>query len=225
MIAADPRQGGATWAVLQYVLGLQELGNEVYLIEPIQQSALQPAGAGLADSENADYFLRVAAEFGLRERAALLLAGTKQTCGLEYGQLQKVAQRADVLINISGMLTDENLTAPVPIRVYLDIDPAFNQLWSAVQGIDMRFAGHTHFVTIGQAIGEPDCPVPTCGLAWLKTLPPIVLARWPAANHISRDALTTVGNWRAYGSIEHQGGLYSQKMHYRRRVLSLPLLT
>src|SRR5437879_5146267 len=87
MIAADPRQGGATWAVLQYVLGLQELGHEVYLIEPIQNSAVQPVGAPLADSENADYFLRVAAQFGLRDHAALLLAGTKQTCGLDYGQL------------------------------------------------------------------------------------------------------------------------------------------
>src|SRR5258706_2007192 len=116
MIAADPRQGGATWAVLQYVLGLQELGNEVYLIEPIQQSALQPAGAGLADSENADYFLRVAAEFGLRERAALLLEGTKQTSGLEYGQLQKIDQSADVLINISRMLTVESPIGPVHIR-------------------------------------------------------------------------------------------------------------
>ena len=37
--------------------------------------------------------------------------------------------------------------------------PAFNQLWQA-QGIDMRFEGHTHFVTVGQAIGTPDCPVP-----------------------------------------------------------------
>lgn len=35
MIACDPHQGGATWAILQYVLGLRGLGHEVYLVEPI----------------------------------------------------------------------------------------------------------------------------------------------------------------------------------------------
>jgi len=35
MIAAHPWQGGATWAVLQYVLGFRRLGYEVYLVEPI----------------------------------------------------------------------------------------------------------------------------------------------------------------------------------------------
>ena len=50
-------------------------------------------------------------------------------------------------------------SAAIPVRVYLDLDPAFNQLWHD-QGIDMRFDGHTHFVTVGQAIGTPGLPRP-----------------------------------------------------------------
>jgi hypothetical protein len=222
MIAAQPRQGGATWAVLQYVLGLRRLGHEVYLVEPIPAPAVRPVGSTLAASVNARYFAGVMDAFALRERSALLLAGTTETVGLSYGRLQRIAQRADLLINISGMLTDQRLAAPIPIRVYLDIDPAFNQLWSFVQGIDMRFKGHSHFVTIGQAIGEADCPVPICGLPWLKTLPPIVLQHWPVAGRIRRNALTTIGNWRGYGSIEHQGVMYGQKAHSLRRFYSLP---
>ena len=42
-------------------------------------------------------------------------------------------------------------------KVYLDLDPAFNQLWHA-QGIDMHFDGHDRFVTVGQAIGTPELP-------------------------------------------------------------------
>ncbi|MGA2658856.1 MAG: hypothetical protein ABSH34_15245 [Verrucomicrobiota bacterium] len=225
MIAADPWQGGATWAVLQYVLGLRHLGYEVYLVEPIRQEALRPAGAPLAASRNAAYFARVTHEFELRDRSALLLPGTQQTCGLSYEQLRQVAQRANMLINISGMLTDPALLAPIPVRIYLDLDPAFNQLWSAVQGIDMRFAGHTHFVTIGQAIGEPGCSVPTCGLKWLQTFQPVVLERWPVATRIDHDALTTIGNWRGYGSIEHEGVIYGQKAHSLRRFFALPTMT
>ncbi len=33
MVAGDPHQGGATWAVLQYVLGFRRLGHDVVLVE------------------------------------------------------------------------------------------------------------------------------------------------------------------------------------------------
>lgn len=224
MIAGDPNQGGATWAVLQYLLGFQRLGHEVCFIEPVKETALRPVGAGLENSLNAPYFRRVAADFGL-EHSALLLAGTRQTVGLPYDELLRVSRRADLLVNISGLLTDEALIATIPRRIYLDLDPAFIQLWHAVQGIDMHFAGHTHFVTIGQAIGRPGCEVPTCGLDWITTPQPIVLEHWPVAGAISHDALTTVGNWRGYGSIEHQGVFYGQKAHSLRRFITLPTRT
>ncbi len=36
-IAATPWQGGATWAVLQYLLGLRRLGCGVYFVEPLDR--------------------------------------------------------------------------------------------------------------------------------------------------------------------------------------------
>jgi hypothetical protein len=225
MIAAEPWQGGATWAVLQYVLGLARLGHRVYLVEPIPAAAIRPRSSTLEASENAAYFRRVISDFNLTGQAALLMAGSHNTWGMSYTELSEIARRAHLLINISGMLCEESLMSHIPVRVYLDLDPAFNQLWSEVQGIDMRFAGHTHFVTIGQGLGEPSCPVPTCGLPWLKTRQPIVLDRWPAASHLAYNALTTVGNWRGYGSIEYQGVVYGQKAHSLRLFLRLPQLT
>jgi hypothetical protein len=56
-------------------------------------------------------------------------------------------------------------------------------------------------------------------------LPPVVLPFWPVADRIDYDALTTVGNWRAYGSIEHEGVLYGQKAHSFRRLFALPTET
>ena len=35
MMAANPHQGGATWAVLQDVFGLRALGHEVCFVEPV----------------------------------------------------------------------------------------------------------------------------------------------------------------------------------------------
>jgi hypothetical protein len=225
MIAADPGQGGATWAVLQYVLGFARLGHDVYFVEPVPESSLRPAGAALSQSENAAYFRQVSAEFGLEQKSALIRANTQETVGLTYRELLAIARRTDVLINISGMLKDQAMVERIPLRVYLDLDPGFNQLWHAVQSIDRGFAGHTHFVTIGQAVGRPDCHVPSCGLPWIPTLQPVVLAYWPVAKHIAYDALTTVGNWRGYGSIEHNGVFYGQKAHSLRRFFTLPSRT
>jgi hypothetical protein len=225
MIGGDPRQGGATWAVLQYLLGLRRLGHNVVFVEPVEEQALRPAGVALADSENAVYFHAVMEQFGFGPSAALLLAGTRETVGLSFTQLQQLTEQADVLINISGMLTDKALIETIGVRVYLDLDPGFIQLWQAAQGIDMRFDAHTHFVTIGQAIGQPDCPVPMCGRSWLTTPQPIVLSYWHVAVGPPRHGFTTVGNWRGYGSIEHQGVFYGQKAHSLRPLMNLPIRT
>ena len=213
MVAGDPHQGGATWAALQYVLGLRRLGHDVWLVEPVRE--LTPVSQR--------YFRRVAAEFGLEERAALL-ADDGETAGVSYQALREAAQGTDVLLNVSGLLRDPRLTEPIGIRVYLDLDPVFNQLWHE-EGLDVGFAGHTHHVTIGQAIGHDGCDVPACGLDWIPTLQPVVLEHWPPANGLRHDAFTTVGNWRAYGSVEADGTHFGQKAHALRELLELPRLT
>jgi hypothetical protein len=105
--------------------------------------------------------------------------------------------------------------------VYLDVDPAFNQLWAEVEGLDVGLEGHTHFATIGQHVGDPDCDVPTCGRTWIRTLPPVVLEHWPFATTSARHSFTTIGNWRSYGSIEHHGRVYGQRAHSLRRLAGI----
>src|SRR5262245_56049780 len=178
MIAAVPYHGGATWAVLQYVLGLRRLGHEVAFAEQVAPSAL--GGAPLAAWPNAGYAQAAAQRFGLDRDWALLEEGTTRTAGLRYEDLRARAASADVVINISGILTEEALMDSTALKVYLDLDPAFNQLWHA-QGIDMHFSGHDRFVTVGQAIGTPQCPVPTSGIEWIPTVPPVVIDDWPVA--------------------------------------------
>jgi Phosphotransferase enzyme family len=190
-LAGDPPQGGATWAVLQYVLGLERLGHEVSVVQPVDEPR----------PETEAYLARIISEFGVR--AILLQRG--RPCPFVPG--------TDVLINISGMLRDVALES-IPIRVYLDLDPVFNQLWH-LQGVDAGLDGHTHYATVGTR-------VPSCGLEWTSTLPPVVLECWPLGGSIEHDALTTVGNWRSYGPIEHAGVRYGQKAHSLRRLLDLP---
>lgn len=218
MVAGVPGQGGATWAVLQYLLGLRRLGHRVTLVEPVSA----PTGASLADSETATYCHAVMKAVGLGDDWALLEAGSDRTVGLEYDELLRRARGADLLLNVSGMLTDAAILEAVPMRAYLDLDPAFNQLWHDAEGIDMRFDGHTQFVTVGLALGADSCPVPTGGRHWIPTLPPVVLEEWAVVDEVRWPAFTTVANLRGYGSIDHGGVHYGQKVHSLRQVWGLP---
>jgi hypothetical protein len=214
MLAGDPGQGGATWAVLQYALGLRRLGHDVWLVEPIDALT----------REREAYFGEVVRAFGLAGRAALLVEATQETAGVSYGDLRAASADADLLLNLSGILRDESLLDAIPARVYVDLDPAFNQLWHEVEGIDRGFDGHTRHVTVGLAVGEPDCPVPTCGRHWIPTVPPVVLEHWPPGTAVRHDGFTTVGNWRGYGSIDYDGLRYGQRAHSFRELVELPAL-
>jgi hypothetical protein len=209
MVAGTPGKGGATWAVLQYLLGFRSLGWDVWFVEPAG-----PAGAA--------YCAAVMESFGFDGRWALVDPLTGTWTGAARADLLAAAGRADLLVNVSGMLADPEILERVPVRVYLDLDPAFVQLWHEVDGIDMGFGAHTHFVTLSDAVGTS---IPSCGRAWLPTLPPVVLAEWPVAGPVVWDALTTVAHWRGYGSIEHRGVRYGQKAHAVRPLLELPART
>jgi hypothetical protein len=212
MVAGDPEQGGASWSILQYVLGLRALGHEVYLVEPVER--LEPRAVR--------YFSELVRDFELDRHAALLVRGGAETSGIPYRELVRLARGTDVVFNVSGMLRDEELVGPSPLRVYLDLDPAFNQLWHAVERIDMGFELHNRFATVGLELGEPACPIPTDGRGWIKTLPPVFLPRWSRAEALKTDAFTTVGNWRGYGSISWDGRRYGQKAHSLRKLVRLP---
>ncbi len=64
---ATARQGGAAWAVLQWILGLRSLGHDVLFVEPTASSA----GWQLS----ARYLREVTARFGLTGRTGSLLHG------------------------------------------------------------------------------------------------------------------------------------------------------
>jgi hypothetical protein len=213
MLVGVPRQGGATWSVLQYVLGLRRLGHEVVVIEEVDHAGFEAT---------ARRFAALVEEFALGPRAALLDRSSGAIAGLSRRELLDVVAGADVLINLSGTLTDEDVLDAVGCRVFVDLDPAFTQLWAAAEGVDMGFDRHVRFVTIGSEIGHDACDVPTCGRTWTATRQPVVLERWPLAGDVVHAGLTTVGHWRAYGSIHHGGVHYGQKAHALRPLFDMP---
>jgi hypothetical protein len=154
MIAGDPYQGGATWAVLQYLLGLRQLGHDVHFIEPVPAAKCRPRGRHVSCTANAPYFREVMRPSTSMRVRALLLAGTRRPWACRMTGCGRSRPGAMSSSTSQACSPIRRSRSRVPVRVYLDLDPGFNQLWYAAEGLDVGFDGHTHFATIGLALGE-----------------------------------------------------------------------
>jgi hypothetical protein len=217
MLAGVPGQGGASWAVLQYLLGLRRLGHDVLFVERVDSGGLP-----LERTRTGRYFVDVVRAFDLHGAAALLDSGGGRPLGVERDRIERFAHQADLLLNLSGALDDADLLAAIDVRAYVDLDPGFTQLWSEAEGVDLGLRLHNRFVTLGHGIGGGGSPIPSGGRAWLTTLQPIVLEHWPVDRSEPSPALTLVGHWRGYGSVEYRGTHYGQRAHSLRPLVGLP---
>ena len=211
-VANKAGQGGEAWVRLNWMLGLRQLGFDVHFVEQLQPGA--PAGA-------ADFFRDTMERHGLAEYGTLL-GENGALCGPPLARVLEFAACADALVNISGHLSDEAIFERVARRVYVDIDPGFTQIWHA-QGAKLGLERHDAHFTIGEAIGTPGCVIPTCGFAWKKVRPPVLLDAWPAVERAEFDRFTTVANWRgSYGPVEFEGRTFGLKVHEFRKCIALP---
>ena len=224
-MAHHPLRGaGNTWAFLQYVLGFRALGLETYYVEHLGgddciDDDWRPAP--FADSANARYFRAVMERFDLGGHAALLEWDGPGRVGLSRPEVEQLARDTDLFINLSGRFHLRSVLHAARRRLYVDLDPGFVQIWQQQYGVDMNLPGHDVYVTVGLNLGAPDCPLPTCGVRWHTTLPPVVLDEW-TTDRRPGPAYSTVADWRGYSPVEWRGVWYGQKAQEFLRVIDLP---
>jgi hypothetical protein len=225
-LANKPFNGGNAWTRLSWTSGFQKLGFDVVFVEQIESENCIDADGGVTGFENSinlSYFQTTLERFDLGQRCSLICDHGKQVHGLPLQDLQKKAQQADLIFNISGHLTHPELLARGRCKIYFDDDPGFTQIWQAEGTGGTRFASHDFYYTIGANIHSSDCPIPTNGLTWQHTRPPVVLEQWPVRTDRSFDRFTTVASWRgAYGPVRHKGKTYGLKVHEFRKFIDLP---
>lgn len=213
-LANKPNSGGEAWVRLSWVLGLRRLGWDVWFVERL------PSG----DPEGRRFFEEVVGEFGLGGRAALLGRGGEPLCGAAEAEVAEIASEAEVLFDVSGHLGQGPILQAPRTRVYVDLDPGFTQAWHADPELDFSVAGYDRYLTVGQNIGTASCPVPTGGIEWVPTLPPVLLGEWaPAPQPSGPLRFTTVATWRSpYGGLVIGGCEMGLKHHQFRRFAALP---
>jgi hypothetical protein len=221
--------GGMTWHHLNYLLGLQDLGHEVWFLEdsgsysypynPITWQSSADSTYGRA------YLERTFAHYGLPQRYCYYSQFEDAHYGLSKSELNDLLKRADLLICVSGV-TPMRDDRPRPRRTaVIDTDPVFTQLRMMHDSELLNY--YRQFdatATFGRLIGTPHCPLPTHGFNWIATNQPIALRHWPAAAGGS-DAFTTIGKWEHTTDrhLEYNGRRYlSSKGVEWMRMLDLP---
>lgn len=191
--------GGMTWHHLNYLLGLHELGHEVWFLED-SWSYFWPYDPRTktcsADSSYGREYLRKTFEqTGLPLRYCYYSEFEDKHYGLSREELYALLKRADLLLCVSGV-TPMREDRPRPSRtLVIDTDPVFTQLrmeHDKVFGDYYRWFDRA--ATFGRLIGQADCPIPTHGVNWIPTNQPISLRHWPVRPATSR-TFTTIGKW------------------------------
>jgi hypothetical protein len=227
-LANKYKNGGGAWERLSWVLGLRRLGYDVYFVEQIAvESCVDFYGevAPFADCVNRAWFCSVTDWFDLSDKSALVSTPGEECAGISWSRLLKVADAAELLVNLSGHLTHPALIKRIRRKAYIDVDPGFTQFWHADPHVQFQVAEHDHYFTIGENIGHADCPIPTSGLAWRPIRQPVVLDSWPMVQQNKSRPFTTIASWRgAYGPLTVGAKRYGIKAHEFRKFFKLPTI-
>jgi hypothetical protein len=214
-VAQKAGAAGHTWQFLQYLLGFKRLGYDVLLVDRLADCDEATTARAVA------YVKAVMEEHGLGD-AWSVDVGDGTHAGVSRARALSHVAGSDLLINVMGFATDDELLAAAPRRVFLDTDPGFAQMWDELGWSDLLSGSDTH-VTIGERIGRDDCSIPTCGLPWVTTCQPVVLDQWPRQTAPPSRPFTSVATWRgAYDAIDLKGRRYGLRAHEFRRLARLP---
>jgi glycosyltransferase involved in cell wall biosynthesis len=220
-LAQKIEYAGHAWLFLQYLLGFKRLGFEVLFVDRLSPEMHFGPGEGLLRAQR---LARLLEAFGLDHSLTFVDSAGIETVGLERADVLERIRRSRLLLNVNGYLEDEELLDAARLRVFLDIDPGFSQMWHAL-GLADVFGDHDVYLTIAENIGKPSCSIPTCGLDWRTTRQPVVLEQWPAQVEPGGN-VTTVGCWRGpYDRIQYEGRTYGLRVHEFRKFADLPRLT
>jgi hypothetical protein len=227
--------GGVAWDYLQYVQGLHALGCDVCYVEDTGRWLYDPERETfVADASRGARFVAesLAALEPRLARAWAVRAPDGTWHGLDAPAVERVFAAADLFLNVSGACWLREPYRAARVTAYLDSDPGYTQARLAAVDAgsadeDTAFSAdlirrHDVFFTFGERIGQPDCLIPACGLRWLPTRQPIVLADWPV-RAAPDGAFTTVMSWKIEPTPPHLGGrAYGGKDVEFERFLELP---
>jgi len=201
------------WMHMQITAGLCRLGHDAYYFEVTSNWPYDPIrSTKVGDSDYAlPYLARVCQSFGLQNRWAYRRSyGDGAWFGLSRAKAEEFLAHADAVLNVAGSTRFAKEGHKVGRLVYFGTDPVYHEIAYANGNEEARaiIQEHDDFVTYGENIGNPDCPVPPLPRLRAKTRQPVLLDLWQSGPP-SKPEFTTVGNWRQEGrEVAYRGEFY-----------------
>ena len=214
-----PDFAGATWVPLQYLLGFEKLGVDVYWVDYLD--AVDPYKHPHSLDYLIDRFDSTANKFSFLDRYCIIYAEGERYFGLSQEKLARVAKKTDLLLSISGTgLPKESPLLEISRRAYVDVDPGFTQIWA--QQVEMGLEQYNFFFTVGQNIGRTEFTIPTKNIEWKPIFPPVFLDAWPV--HIDEKCrrFSTIADWWGNQWARYDGVLYGSKREEFLRFIRVP---
>lgn len=211
---------GNVLAFFHYLLGLHRLGHDVVYLEESgwPNSCYDPQTQEYSDDPRAglDFVRDLLANYGVKAPACYVNRENGRVYGGDWSELKRMLGAADLLLNIGGVCWLPEFRS-CRRRALIDMDPLFTQVGRfGAEGIDEY---HAYF-SYGVNIGRSGCTVPTNGVEWLPTVPPVVPEIWQSTP--TNGVLTTIANWSAYGAVTYRGEHYGQKNEEFLGLIDLP---
>jgi hypothetical protein len=197
---------GVIWQHIHYIVGLQQLGHDVYYIEDSARLPYNPETCQVNNDFGyaARILGRLAGEFNFKNRwafCARYLNGNP-TAGLVLRKIRQLYRDADAILNICGAQEFNDDLLQSDRLIYIESDPGVEQIKIAKRTrstIDY-LRRHRALFTFGENVGTKKFPVPTHGFKWLPTRQPVVLDFWKTKRPPAHAALfTSIANWSTSG--------------------------
>jgi glycosyltransferase involved in cell wall biosynthesis len=220
-----PLGGILSWA-LQYLVGLKELGHDVYFVEhyAYDDSCYDPVRKVM--DNDCKYGVKVVSEllyrFGLEGKWCFVEQGNVYH-GLSKEQVRDVFQTADLFIDSGAHGAWVEESAHVPVRVYIDTDPVYTHFKLAndlKQGIPLP--EFDYYFTVGRNVGSQNNLAPTLDIAWKHLHNPVQASLFSMAPPDKTGPYTTVMNWKSYPPVTYEGQTYGLKDVEFEKFIGLP---
>jgi hypothetical protein len=229
--------GGVAWDYFHYLLGLAELGHDVYYHEdtwcwPFDPINRCPA-TGFETSVNfiRDFFNEFAPHLAKKWHYVVL---HEQHFGMTESEFTEIEKTADIFLNVSGASFFPANLSPNCVKVFMDTDPGYNQImlsekfaWSEnVERWCKMVADHDRHLTYAENIHGSDCVIPKLDFDWRTTRCVVSLPSWArirAQAPPPNAPITTVMTWDWFrGKLIYRGVEYANKATEFEKFHDLP---
>ncbi len=197
---------GVIWQHIHYIVGLQQLGHEVYYIEDSARIPYNPETFEV--NVEFDYAAKIldqlAGEFDFKNRWSYCARYVKEnpTAGLPLGKIRQLYREADAVLNICGTQEFNDDLLKCDRIIYVESDPGVEQIKidNGVESTAEYLRRHHVLFTFGENVGTKSFPVPLHGLKWHATRQPIVTDLWETKSLPKKAAVfTSIANWSTSG--------------------------